>query len=56
MNRYGRRPTVWTYEEDLIFETSFANGSIKMNGTKASYAWSKIAVLLPGKTLKDVRN
>ncbi|RLN64128.1 hypothetical protein BBJ28_00014486 [Nothophytophthora sp. Chile5] len=49
--RNGRRPKVWTFQEDKTFETALAGWV----GAKP-YPWTKIASTLPGKTAKDVRN
>lgn len=47
----GRKPKVWTFEEDKIFENALANWS-----SDKPYSWPKIATTLPGKTAKDARS
>lgn len=47
----GRKPKVWTFEEDKIFENALANWS-----SDKPYSWPKIATALPGKTAKDARS
>ncbi|KAF1328484.1 Chaperone, partial [Globisporangium splendens] len=49
--KHGRKPKVWTFEEDKIFETALASWS-----SDKPYSWPKIAASLPGKTAKDARN
>lgn len=49
--RNGRRPKVWTFQEDKAFETALASW-----GGGKPYSWAKIAAALPGKSAKDVRN
>lgn len=47
----GRKPKIWTFEEDKIFENALANWS-----SDKPYSWPKIATALPGKTAKDARS
>lgn len=47
----GRKPKVWTFDEDKILENALASWS-----SDKPYSWQKIATALPGKTAKDARS
>lgn len=47
----ARKSKVWTPEEDLVFEEALAAWT-----DGKPYSWPKLAMVLPGKTAKDVRH